>query len=42
LFVTVGQGIGTNELAGTFASILYNPAPGFNPPPGYDDDGPTK
>jgi len=25
LFVTVGQGIGTNELAGTFASIVYNP-----------------
>jgi uncharacterized protein (TIGR03118 family) len=29
LFVTVGQGIGTNELAGTFASIVYNPIPGF-------------
>ena len=27
LFVTVGQGIGTNELAGTFASIVYNPTP---------------
>ena len=27
LFVTVGQGIGPNELAGTFASIVYNPAP---------------
>jgi len=25
LFVTVGQGIGTNELAGTIASIVYNP-----------------
>jgi uncharacterized protein (TIGR03118 family) len=25
LFVTVGQGIGTNELAGTFASIVYKP-----------------
>ncbi|MGB7741283.1 MAG: TIGR03118 family protein [Terracidiphilus sp.] len=25
LFVTVGQGIGTNELAGTFTSIVYNP-----------------
>jgi uncharacterized protein (TIGR03118 family) len=25
LFVTVGQGIGTAELAGTFASIVYNP-----------------
>jgi uncharacterized protein (TIGR03118 family) len=25
LFVTVGQGIGTNELAGTFASIVFNP-----------------
>ena len=29
LFVTVGQGIGTNELAGTFASIVFNPFPGF-------------
>jgi uncharacterized protein (TIGR03118 family) len=27
LFVTVGQGIGTNELAGTFATIVYNPEP---------------
>jgi uncharacterized protein (TIGR03118 family) len=27
LFVTVGQGIGLNELAGTFASIVFNPAP---------------
>jgi uncharacterized protein (TIGR03118 family) len=27
LFVTVGQGIGTAELAGTFASIVYNPTP---------------
>src|SRR5580658_6414939 len=26
LFVTVGQGIGPNELAGTFAKIVYNPA----------------
>ncbi len=26
LFVTVGQGIGTAELAGTFASIVFNPA----------------
>jgi uncharacterized protein (TIGR03118 family) len=25
LFVTVGQGIGTNELAGTFASIVFKP-----------------
>ncbi|MGD0939088.1 MAG: TIGR03118 family protein [Terracidiphilus sp.] len=25
LFVTVGQGIGTNELAGTFASIVFQP-----------------
>ena len=25
LFVTVGQGIGPNELAGTFASIVYSP-----------------
>lgn len=25
LFVTVGQGIGTSELAGTFASIVYKP-----------------
>jgi uncharacterized protein (TIGR03118 family) len=27
LFVTVGQGIGTSELAGTFASIVFNPVP---------------
>jgi uncharacterized protein (TIGR03118 family) len=26
LFVTVGQGIGPNELAGTFAKIMYKPA----------------
>ncbi|MFY9853266.1 MAG: TIGR03118 family protein [Terracidiphilus sp.] len=26
LFVTVGQGIGTAELAGTFASIVFNPS----------------
>ena len=25
LFVTVGQGIGTNELAGTFAKIVFKP-----------------
>ena len=25
LFVTVGQGIGTSELAGTFAKIVFNP-----------------
>ena len=25
LFVTVGNGIGTNELAGTYASIVFNP-----------------
>jgi uncharacterized protein (TIGR03118 family) len=25
LFVTVGQGIGTNELAGTYASIVFDP-----------------
>ncbi len=35
LFVTVGQGIGTAELAGTFASIVYKPlwagAPGLVP-----------
>jgi uncharacterized protein (TIGR03118 family) len=29
LFVTVGQGFGTNELAGTFASIVFNPLPPF-------------
>jgi uncharacterized protein (TIGR03118 family) len=29
LFVTVGQGIGTNELAGTFASITFTPHPGW-------------
>jgi uncharacterized protein (TIGR03118 family) len=41
LFVTVGQGIGTNELAGTFASIVFNPTPGyFNSAPGFDDDDP--
>jgi uncharacterized protein (TIGR03118 family) len=27
LFVTVGPGIGPSELAGTFASIVYNPGP---------------
>ncbi len=27
LYVTVGQGIGTAELAGTFLSIVYNPSP---------------
>ena len=27
LFVTAGQGIGTAELAGTFASIVFNPTP---------------
>jgi uncharacterized protein (TIGR03118 family) len=27
LFVTVGQGIGPNELAGTFARIVYKPLP---------------
>jgi uncharacterized protein (TIGR03118 family) len=42
LFVTVGQGIGTSELAGAFASIIFNPACGFNPSPGYDDDGGTQ
>jgi len=25
LFVTVGQGVGTNELAGTFAKIVFKP-----------------
>jgi uncharacterized protein (TIGR03118 family) len=35
LFVTVGQGIGTNELAGTFAAIVFNPN---CPPFPYDDD----
>jgi uncharacterized protein (TIGR03118 family) len=29
LFVTVGQGIGTDELAGTFASIVFNPVHGW-------------
>jgi uncharacterized protein (TIGR03118 family) len=38
LFVTVGQGFGTSELAGTFASIVFNPTPDFNPPTGFDDD----
>jgi hypothetical protein len=42
LFVTVGQGIGTSELAGTFASIVFNPAPGFNPHHDHDDDGDNK
>jgi uncharacterized protein (TIGR03118 family) len=41
LFVTVGQGFGTSELAGTFASIVFNPLPGFNPPPDHDDDDDT-
>jgi uncharacterized protein (TIGR03118 family) len=31
LFVTVGQGIGTSELAGTFASIVFNPDSGRGP-----------
>jgi uncharacterized protein (TIGR03118 family) len=30
LFVTVGQGIGTAELAGTFASIVFNPKCDFH------------
>lgn len=32
LFVTVGQGIGTSELAGTLASIVFNPASGYVDP----------
>ena len=39
LFVTVGQGIGPNELAGTFASIVFNPKPHDH---GYDDQGGAK
>jgi uncharacterized protein (TIGR03118 family) len=31
LFVTVGEGIGTNELAGTFASIVFDPIPVYGP-----------
>jgi uncharacterized protein (TIGR03118 family) len=31
LFVTVGQGIGPNELAGTFARIIYDPLPSTPP-----------
>jgi hypothetical protein len=27
LFVTVGNGIGANELAGLFGSITFNPGP---------------
>jgi len=42
LFVTVGQGIGANELAGTFASIVFNPLPGYFPIFGYDDEGDPK
>jgi uncharacterized protein (TIGR03118 family) len=44
LFVTVGQGIGTNELAGTFASIVFNPAfgHGFGGGFGFDDEGSQK
>jgi uncharacterized protein (TIGR03118 family) len=34
LFVTVGQGIGTNELAGTFASIVFK---GFGYGGGFED-----
>jgi len=30
LFVTVGQGIGPNELAGTFAKIVYKPGPALD------------
>ena len=40
LFVTVGQGIGTNELAGTFASIVFNPI--FHPFPVYGDQNSQK
>jgi uncharacterized protein (TIGR03118 family) len=40
LFVTVGQGIGTNELAGTFASIVFNPIPGHGFVGFGDGDGP--
>ncbi len=39
LFVTVGQGIGTNELAGTFAAIVYSPTPGDGDNDGDDDGG---
>jgi uncharacterized protein (TIGR03118 family) len=42
LFVTVGQGIGTNELAGTFASIVFNPHTGLNPNPVHDNEGGLK
>jgi uncharacterized protein (TIGR03118 family) len=31
LFVTVGQGFGTNELAGTFSSIVFDPESGHGP-----------
>jgi uncharacterized protein (TIGR03118 family) len=37
LFVTVGQGIGTSELAGTFASIVFNPIPGHGDGFGFGD-----
>ena len=40
LFVTVGQGIGTSELAGTFASIVFHPI--LHPFLGFDDDGQPK
>ncbi len=41
LFVTVGQGFGTSELAGTFASIVFNPIQGhgFGDGDGDGDDG---
>ncbi len=42
LFVTVGQGIGTSELAGTFASIVFNPIPVHFPFSGFGDDGGPK
>jgi uncharacterized protein (TIGR03118 family) len=39
LFVTVGQGIGTSELAGTFASIVFNPIPFHDHDHDHDHDG---
>jgi len=44
LFVTVAPGNGAqSEMAGTFASIVFNPTPGyFNSAPGYDDEDDPK
>jgi uncharacterized protein (TIGR03118 family) len=42
LFVTVGQGIGTSELAGTFASIVFDPDHDHDHDHDHDGDGGAK